>query len=139
MADDDYDRIIRPIERQMMSAVWRILRDTDDAADAFQQATEKIWKLRRRIRRHANPQGYVIRICVSCAYDVLRRRIRSREREDLAAAERLTDTAPSASDEMMSRETIDQVHVAIGRLSRHQAEATPEQLAAFEASRGRHG
>ena len=34
----EYERLIAPIEARMMRAVWRISRDPNDAEDAFQEA-----------------------------------------------------------------------------------------------------
>ena len=64
-----------------MRTVTRLVRDPDEAADAFQNALMSIWKNLKRIERHPNPHGYILRICVTAAYDVLRRRSRRSKRE----------------------------------------------------------
>lgn len=107
-----------------MRSVWRIVRDSDDAADAFQQAIESIWKHRRRIRGHENPTGYILRICVNAAYDVLRRRIKRKESADLEAiAGSLADRSPSAAQLLMGQEQRGEIVCAIAQLSRQQAQA----------------
>lgn len=48
----EYERIIRPIEQQMMLSVWRITQNGEDADDAFQEAMTQIWQRLPRIRSH---------------------------------------------------------------------------------------
>ena len=126
MRDDssDYDSLIRPIENQMIRSVWRIVRDPDDAEDAFQEATETIWKRLGRIRRHPNPQALILKICTDAAHDVLRRRTRqarTQENENVIAA--LPDPAPSATQHLLNRETQAEIFRAIGQLSPKQGTA----------------
>lgn len=120
----DYDSLVRPIEDQMIRSVWRIVRDPDDAEDAFQEATAKIWKRLRRIRRHPNPQALILKICTDSAYDVLRRRLRqalNKEQESVIAA--LPDPEPSAVQHLISHETQAEIFKAIGQLSPKQGTA----------------
>jgi RNA polymerase sigma factor (sigma-70 family) len=120
----DYDSLVRPIENQMIRSVWRIVRDPDDADDAFQEATATIWKRLGRIRRHPNPRALILRICTDAAHDVLRRRLRqgrTQEHEDAIAD--LPDPAPSAAQRLMSLETQAEIFQAIGQLSRKQGTA----------------
>jgi RNA polymerase sigma factor (sigma-70 family) len=120
----DYDTLVRPIENQMIRSVWRIVRDPNDADDAFQEATATIWKRLGRIRRHPNPRALILKICTDAAHDVLRRRlrqVRTQEQEDVIAD--LPDPAPSAAQSLISRETQAEVFQAIGKLPRKQGTA----------------
>jgi DNA-directed RNA polymerase specialized sigma24 family protein len=78
MNDDrpEYERLIAPIEDRMIRSVWRIVRDPDDAEDAFQDALLMVWKRWGQVRRHPNPHALVLRICINAAHDMLRRRAR---------------------------------------------------------------
>jgi len=76
-----YGELIEPIEDRMMGTVLRIVGQADDADDAMQDALMRVWKLLPRIHRHPNPHGYILRICMSAAYDVLRKRGRLAARE----------------------------------------------------------
>jgi len=76
-----YDALIRPIQDQMLRAIWRITRVVEDAEDALQESLTIIWKRRTRIERHPRPQALILRICVNCACDVLRARLRRVSRE----------------------------------------------------------
>ena len=62
-----YQALLAPIEQRMILGVARLVRDEDDAADAFQNALEQIWKNLERIRRHPNPHGYILRLCTSAS------------------------------------------------------------------------
>ena len=120
----DYDTLIKPIEDQMIRSVWRIVRDPDDADDAFQEATATIWKQWERIRRHPNPQALILKICTDAARDALRRRIRHsqiQEQENVIAA--LHDPAPSAVQHLISQEAQAEIFQAIGQLSPKQGTA----------------
>ena len=124
--DKNYDRIIRPLERRMMVTVWRILRDVHDSEDAFQDATLRIWQKWKQICRHPNPQAMVLRICINCAYDVLRRR---RYDRDLShTTEELASHAESVIDRLAQQEQRARILRAIGRLSRNQAVAVLMRL-----------
>jgi len=80
-ADRLYERLLRPIENQMIRTVARIVRDPEDTADVFQEVLALIWHKLDRIDRHPNPHAYILRICVTRSYDALRKRARRRRRE----------------------------------------------------------
>jgi RNA polymerase sigma-70 factor (ECF subfamily) len=65
----------------MLRSIWRITRVAEDAEDALQESLTIIWKRRSRIGRHPHPQALILRICVNCACDVLRARMRRGSRE----------------------------------------------------------
>ena len=127
--ESDYDRVIRPIERQMMSAIWRILRHADDADDAFQDALERIWKRRQRVCSHPNSKALVLRICNQTAYDLLRRRMRREHETHLAEQLAVTaDGAPTPADQLSRQEERQKLLDEIGRLPGNQAVAVLMRL-----------
>ena len=79
--DTLFKRLIRPIENQMIGIIWRIVRDPDEAKDVFQNVLEQIWSKLEKIDQHSNPHAYILRICVTCSYDALRKRSRRRRYE----------------------------------------------------------
>lgn len=81
MPTDEFKNLIAPIEDRMVRTISRLVRDPDDAADAMQEVLSTVWKKLETVRRHPNPQAYVMRICISKAYDVLRKRSRRCRRE----------------------------------------------------------
>ena len=76
-----FDALVRPIQEQMLRSIWRITRVAEDAEDALQETLAIIWKRRTRIARHPRPQALMLRICVNCACDVLRAKLRRSSRE----------------------------------------------------------
>ena len=77
-SDKLYDKLIRPIEHHMVGIVGRIVRDLDEAEDVFQEILAVIWARLDKIDKHPNPHAYILRICVTRAYDALRKRARRR-------------------------------------------------------------
>lgn len=120
----NYGRLIGPIEDKMIRSIWRVVRDPDDADEAFQDALTTIWKRLDKIGRHPNPHALILQICVNAAYDVLRRKIRRRRQTGLESISAdIPDSAPSAAERLSSQEERAEVIGAIGRLPRSQAEA----------------
>ena len=120
----EYERLIAPIEDRMMRTVWRILRDSKDAEDAFQEALLKIWKRWDRIRTHPNPHALVLQICIFAAHDVLRRKVRQGKwLEPVAVPEDIPDSSASAIQNIADAEQNAQVLGAIGLLPKNQARA----------------
>lgn len=79
--DDPYERLLRPIESQMINTVARLVRDPEDAADVFQDVLVIVWHKLDRILRHPNPHAYILRICITRSYDALRKKMRRRRFE----------------------------------------------------------
>jgi len=123
MENSFYDEIIAPISGRMMRTVWRILRDFETAEDAFQEALTVIWSRRLYVQKHANPQALILRICVNCAYDVLRKRKRLTRLEQSQAAKKSESESQSEGplEILESESTREQVIRSIGRLPRKQA------------------
>lgn len=122
-ADRLYDRLIRPIETRMMGTVARIVGDPDEAADVFQEVLAVVWKRLARIDRHANPQGYILRICITRSYDALRKRARRRRREIPLEAVGEGKAPAVGGGSPSGRETAAAIREAVGRLPAQQARA----------------
>jgi RNA polymerase sigma factor (sigma-70 family) len=80
-ADKIFLRLIEPIENQMIGIICRITRDPEETEDVFQNVLEEIWSNLKKINRYSNTQAYILRICVSCSYDALRKRSNRRRYE----------------------------------------------------------
>ena len=118
----EYEKLIKPIENQMIKSVWRITRDPDDADDALQEALTSIWKQRNKIRRHPNPQALILRICVNSAYDILRIKSRTEKPESLNKDfTNIPDPQPAADEMYVSNEKQTEIFQAILKLPRNQA------------------
>src|SRR5262245_41104810 len=116
--------LIGPIEDRLLATVWRVLRHPQDAEDALNTAMTTVWEELPRIGRHPNPQALSLKSCADAAVDHFRRRQRNRERQDVSE---LTDSvaAPTSDppDEVIARESLDEIMLAVARLSQHQATA----------------
>ena len=127
----EYERWVRPIERRMMQAVWRIVRDPDEAEDTFQQAMETIWRRWHRVLRHPNPPALMMTICVNAAYDQLRKRSRRAGHEvSDVDPDRHSCTKPLADDRLAAGETRAAIYGAISQLPTRQRMAVSLRLLA---------
>jgi RNA polymerase sigma-70 factor (ECF subfamily) len=124
-----YDELIAPLEARMTRSIWRIVRNADLAEDSLQDALAVIWKKRLQIARHPNPTALILKICLSAAYDSLRRLERTRRQTDLS---QLADVpAPRDHDadrDLKERELEEHVQRAIRRLPRKRALAVMMRL-----------
>ncbi len=119
-----YDALIRPIQDQMFRSIWRITRVAEDAADALQESLTIIWKRRARIERHPRPQALILRICVNCACDVLRARLRRRSQEKALIDPNLLAAKDCPVEQQVDRQELrDDISRALLRLPSQQAMA----------------
>jgi RNA polymerase sigma-70 factor (ECF subfamily) len=117
-----YDRLIAPVESRMMRTIWRVVQHDQLAEDTLQDALAIIWRKRNRIHRHPNPQALILKICLNCAYDSLRKRERQRRQKDLSnLASYVSQSRTNASLELEKKQAVAVVLNAIGRLPRNQA------------------
>lgn len=105
----------------MIKSIGRIVRDVDEADDALQEALLTIWKQRRSIAAHPNPQALMLRICANAAYDALRKARRTKGKIGLMEIEHLPDPRPSADRDLETSRQLAEISNAIARLSRKQA------------------
>jgi RNA polymerase sigma factor (sigma-70 family) len=119
----DYARVMQPLEGRMIQSVWRILRDADDADDALQSALATLWRKWDKLRRHANPEALVQRVCINAAYDQLRKRSRRKRREQAGAGAEADSTA-EPSRQIEQQETEREIMTAIAGLPGKQRVAT---------------
>lgn len=117
---DELNRYLQDYRRQMAAVVWRVLRDTDQAEDALQDALLCIWKKRRVVLAHPNPPALILRMCFQTAIDRLRQYIRLRT-EPIPATASINATSPL--DCMIGEETRRQILIKIAQLPGQQAEA----------------
>jgi len=90
-----FNELIGPIRDRMIRTVGRIVADPHDAADTMQAALLAVWTNLDRIHRHPNPQAYILRVCISAAYDSLRRRLREQTgRADIEAIASMPSGSP---------------------------------------------
>jgi RNA polymerase sigma factor (sigma-70 family) len=119
-----YDALILSMQDQMMRSIWRITRAAEDAEDALQESLTIIWKRRARIERHPCRRALILRICVHCACDVLRARLRRGWREKaLANLDALHVNDCPIGEKLQTQELRDDIRRALVRLPSRQATA----------------
>jgi len=120
----DYDVLVRPMEPRLMRTIWRIVRRRETAEDALQDALAIIWKKRRAVALHPNPQALILRIAVTAAIDALRRdRRRWRHEAPERPDDRTEGCAAPVGKDTEDRELREAILEAVGRLPRRQATA----------------
>ncbi len=117
---EEYERIVRPLEDRMIRLIWGVTKNAEDAEEALQEALAVLWRKWDKIRMHPNPEALIYRICINSAYDLLRRRIRREKREALVQVDAAVNEKTPA-DVLNAKECLAAIHHAIGQLSRHQA------------------
>lgn len=127
----DYERIIGPIEQQIMRSVWRITQNAADADDAFQESMAQIWQRLPRIRAHPNPSALVLRICTNVACDVVRRKSRRDQHEQSRNAPANGAATTDVAALILNNECREEVQRAIARLSEQQATAITMRFLLF--------
>jgi len=126
-SDRLYAELIAPIEGRIKGTVAGMLSDPEDAADALQNALFYIWKNLARIHRHPNPHGYILRVCISSAHDVARRRASRRRRETQLAFDPAASPADAGSAGAI-RPTMAAIRKGIATLPKKQAQAVMLRL-----------
>ncbi len=122
-----FDRIIGPIEKQMIRSIWRIVRNEQDAEDAMQNALAILWKRWGRVCRHPNPQAVILKICTDTACDVARQRRRHQTRLK-ALSQEPEGKLPTPARASQNSELYDELIAAVLKLPQHQATATLMRL-----------
>jgi len=108
----------------MLRSIWRITRIAEEAEDAMQESLTIIWKRRARIGRHPRPRALILRICVNCACDVLRSRLRRGSREmALIDPDALLAKDCAVAERLLGQELREVVSRALLRLPGRQATA----------------
>jgi RNA polymerase sigma-70 factor, ECF subfamily len=119
-----FDALVKPIEGQMIAAVWRVLRHEHDFDDAFQRALSNIWHHLDTIREHQRPTACILRICLNAAHDILRKRCqRERHETENTLSEEFIDTKRDGAEQLIGEEQENEILTAIASLPSTQAEA----------------
>jgi RNA polymerase sigma factor (sigma-70 family) len=120
----DFDALIVPIQDQMIRSIWRVTRIAEDTEDALQQSLTVIWRNWPRVERHPCPRALILRICVNCACDVLRRRLQRRSREEtIVDPDALLAEGGPVAERLQAQELREAISRALVRLPRRQATA----------------
>jgi len=124
-----FNTLVLTYQRQLYNVCYRTLGNSEDAADATQDALLSAFRGLKTFNGPASGlRGWLLRIAVNTCYDQLRRRQRrpadsldalsaTDSEHEISAAERLADPGQTPEQRSLSTETADAIQAAIDRLS----------------------
>jgi RNA polymerase sigma-70 factor (ECF subfamily) len=126
-----FNGLVQVYQRQVFNVCYRTLGNSEDAADATQEAFLGAY---RGIKSFRGPtagfRGWLLRIAVNACYDHLRRRQRrpsesldalgAQSNDEVSAAERVVDPEPGPEQRALSADTARDIQAAIDRLAPEQ-------------------
>jgi RNA polymerase sigma factor (sigma-70 family) len=116
--------LIAPVERRMVNAIWRIVRDADGTEDVLQQVLTRVVARPGRLRSHPNPTALLLRMCTSAAVDWLRHKRRhSQATHPTANPDSAPAPSPGPDESFLQRETCDRLLSGLRDLPAREAEA----------------
>lgn len=118
-----YKRLIEPIEQQMMSVIARIVRDGDMAMDVLHNVLATVWTKLEIIDRQSNPQAYILRICITHAYDAVRDAQNRRHHEAKAMQQRSNVFLENEGNNGVDEQAVQSIYKAISELPDHQGKS----------------
>ncbi len=122
--DDFYEAILAPMKGRMLRAVWRIVRNPQLVEDTLQDALAAIWRIREKIRCHANPQALILKVTTDVSCDALRKSLRIQRREEPESAGLSVIQAQHPAELSVENAYLEmQIHRAIACLPGKQAAA----------------
>lgn len=110
----------------MKRTIARIVHDPEDAADTLQNALASVWNHLESVHHHPNPPAYILGICISAAYDTLRKRGRGSQRQVSLDEVPVTDLVSSGSSpdlQALDNERESEISRAVASLPPQQAMA----------------
>jgi RNA polymerase sigma-70 factor (ECF subfamily) len=124
-----YEQFVAPLENRMLRSIWRVVRTEEDARDTLQEALAVIWRKQDIIKRHPNPRALILKICLDCAYDALRKNRRFQHPTETGIPTRVAYEvgfqlrAPQTPGFPYngSADSGQEILAAVGRLTRNQA------------------
>jgi RNA polymerase sigma-70 factor (ECF subfamily) len=124
-----FNTLVQTYQRQVFNVCYRTLGNSEDAADATQDALLSAFRAIRSFNgTAAGLRSWLLRIAVNTCYDQLRRRQRrptesldalgptDAEPDRQSAAERLADPSPGPEQRSLGAETAHHIQQAIDRL-----------------------
>jgi RNA polymerase sigma factor (sigma-70 family) len=120
--NEEMSLLIERVKPQMIRTAWKLLGHRQDAEDALQDAVLIVHRRWRRIRRHANPAAFVLRICAQAAIDRLRRQSRMRATSSIVPGDE-PSVAASGAKHLEREEQRTAIRQALFKLSEKQRAA----------------
>ncbi|MEN6306489.1 MAG: RNA polymerase sigma factor [Anaerohalosphaeraceae bacterium] len=117
-----YKRLIEPIEQQMMSVIARIVCNSDMAMDVLHDVFASVWTKLAIIDKQKNPHAYILRICITHAYDAVRDAQSRRRHEAKAMLQRSNEFSEKENDRL-DAQVLESIYETIFELPSHQGKS----------------
>ncbi len=101
------------VREELLSTLFFILGNQEDAQDAAQEAFLKCWRYRRQMRGVRNVRAWIFRVGLNAAKDLRRNAFRRRARPLSALSPTTAFPGPSPSDLLLHREQTHRLRTAL--------------------------
>ena len=117
-------RAFNEVRAELVSTLFFVLGNHDDAQDVAQDAFLKCWRSRSSLDEVQNMRAWIFRVGLNAAKDLQRNAWRRRARPLAAATGNDHETQPSAADTLEDKEALERLRQALMTLR-------PEEKAVF--------
>lgn len=121
---EDFVRTFNEVRVELVSTLFFMLGNQEDAQDAAQDAFLKCWRTRKSLREVRNVRAWIFRVGLNAAKDLQRSAWRRRSRPLLDHAPQPENCEASPVDIMEEKEVQDRLRLAL-------VELRPEEKAVF--------
>ncbi len=119
---EDWQEIVRRHSGVVWATTYKLLGDHEDAADCFQETFMAALEISRREKIN-NWNGFLRRLCIHKAIDILRRRFRhSSRQEGISDMQIIASSHPGPIQQVVARELMNQLRKALTKLPARQGE-----------------
>jgi RNA polymerase sigma-70 factor, ECF subfamily len=116
-----FERLIRKYDRQIMNLLLNILKNEDDASDAYQNTFIKVYNNLGQFNKRSSFYTWLYRIAVNTAYTQYNKKIDHAEfNEYIHSSEGDQDMEPDVEPELTDEEKLELVKKEIDKLSLQQ-------------------
>jgi len=116
LSAEEFVRAFNEVRVELVSTLFYMLGNQEDAQDAAQDAFLKCWRTRKSLREVRNMRGWIFRVGLNAAKDLQRSAWRRRSRPLLDNAPQPPNCEPSASEVVEEKEVQERLRVALMEL-----------------------
>jgi len=123
-ASEELVRVFNEVRGELVSTLYFVLGNQDDAQDAAQEAFLKCWRTRSSLSKVENLRAWIFRVGLNAAKDLQRNAWRRRAKPLPATMDAAKPNEPSPVDNVEEKEALDRLRQALKTLR-------PEEQAVF--------